>query len=76
MCVHFLFAVDVSCGSGELKQLVRLVHHQGGVELAEFQQVAGEHPTETRTKRVRARDLGEDMQQSNVVIHLCISLNV
>ena len=44
MCVDFFFAVDVGCGSSELQQLVRLVHHQRGVELAQPQQVAAEHP--------------------------------
>ncbi len=47
MRVDFLSAVDVGCGSGELQQLVRLVHHQRGVELAQPQQVAAEHPAET-----------------------------
>lgn len=51
MCVDFLFAVDVGCGSSELQQLVRLVHHQGGVELAQLQQVEAEHPTETERER-------------------------
>lgn len=47
MRVDFLFAVDVGRGSGELQQLVRLVHHQRGLELAQPQQVAAEHPAET-----------------------------
>lgn len=42
--VDFLFAVDVGGGSGKLQQLVRLVHNQRRVELAELQQVAAEHP--------------------------------
>ena len=45
--VDFLFAVDVGCGPSKLQQLVRLVHHQGGVELAQPEQVAAEHPAET-----------------------------
>lgn len=47
MSVDFFFAVDVGCGSSELQQLVRLVHYQRGVELAQPQQVAAEHPAET-----------------------------
>lgn len=54
--VDFLFAVDVGCGPSELQQLVRLVHHQGGVELAQPEQVAAEHPAETvrGVERVRS----------------------
>lgn len=59
MRVDFLFAVHVSGGAGKLQQLVGLVHHQGRVELAQFQQVAAENPTEAqRVKRVRGRRKG------------------
>ena len=39
MCVDFLSAVHVCCGPGEPQQLVRLFHHQGGVQLTQLQQV-------------------------------------
>lgn len=51
VCVDFFFAVDVGRGSGELQQLVRLVHHQRRVEFAQPQQVAAEHPAETERDR-------------------------
>lgn len=44
MSVNFFFAVDVGCGSCELQQLLRLVHHQGGVELAQPEKLGAEHP--------------------------------
>lgn len=47
VCVDFFFAVDVGCGSSKLQQLVRLVHYQRRVELAQPEQVAAEHPEET-----------------------------
>lgn len=49
MRVDFFFAVDVGRSSSELQQLVRLVHHQRGVELAQPQQVAAEHPAATQS---------------------------
>lgn len=52
MCVHFLFAVDAGGGSGELQQLVGLVDHQRGLELAQPEQVAAEHPTEAKKEQV------------------------
>lgn len=47
MCVDFFFAVDVGSGSSKLQQLVRLVHYERGLELAQPEQVAAEHPAET-----------------------------
>lgn len=60
LCYHvrvdLLFAVDVSGGAGKLQQLVGLVHHQGRVELAHFQQVAAENPTQAaKVTRMRRR---------------------
>lgn len=72
MYVDFLFTVYVSRGAGKLQQLVGLVHHQGWVELAQFQQVAAENPTEAqRVKRVRRR---RKERKVLVCVYLCISL--
>lgn len=72
MYVDFLFSVYVSRGAGKLQQLVGLVHHQGWVELAQFQQVAAENPTEAqRVKRVRRR---RKERKVLVCVYLCISL--
>lgn len=55
VCVDFLSVVDVGRGSCKLQQLMRLVHHQRGVELTQLQQVAAEHPTETERVEVDGR---------------------
>lgn len=60
MRVNFLPAVDVGRGPGEVQQLPGLVHHQGGEELTQLQQVAAEHPAE-RERRNRWRR-GDDVR--------------
>lgn len=72
--VDFLFAVDVGCGAGELQELMRLVHHQGRVELAQLQQVATEHPTWKGGESEDSR--GENMQQRNMLTPLCVNLRM
>lgn len=51
MSVDLFFAIGVGCGSGEFQQVVRLIHHQRGVELTQPQQVATEHPAERGERR-------------------------
>ena len=70
MRVDFLFAVDTGCGSSELQQLVRLVHHQRGVELTQPQQVAAEHPAETQ--RVGASEEMRVKTCSRATLSLCV----
>lgn len=61
VCVDFLPAVHVGRGPGELQQLSGLVHHQGGEELTQLQQVAAEHPAgpERRRRWRRGDDLSD-----------------
>lgn len=69
--VDFLSVVDVGRGSCKLQQLVRLVHHQRGVELTQLQQVAAEHPTQT--ERLEVDGWSDEMKD---VTHLFMSLPV
>lgn len=72
MRVDFLFAVHVSGGAGKLQQLVGLVHHQGRVELAQFQQVAAENPTEAQ--RVKRTDKRKQQRKACVFVCTYVSL--
>lgn len=74
MRVDFLFVVDVCGGAGKLQQLVGLVHHQGRVELAQFQQVAAENPREARRVKRRKESSGGRCLRVCVCVYLCISL--
>lgn len=63
VCVHFFFVVDVGSGPSKLHQFVRLVHHQRGLKLAQPEQVAAEHPAETRE-----RDAANKEQEMKLIL--------
>lgn len=70
MRVDVLSAVDVSHGASKLQQHAGLVHHQGRLELAQFQQVAAENPAEApRVRRVRRGR--ERKQQRTAFTRVC-----
>lgn len=61
VCVHVFFAVDVGGGSSKLQQLMRLVDHQRGLELAQPEKVAAKHPAETKREQVRRKRRNKDL---------------